>query len=80
MGDQDKFQFTLRNGHKMPMVGFGTYAPKDVSIWLSVLCITVMLKKFGLLGNLAHCLNDVILVSLFIRSRYIAQCLSLCPC
>lgn len=29
MSDQEKFQFTLRNGLKMPMVGFGTYAPKD---------------------------------------------------
>lgn len=29
MGEQKEFQFTLRSGHKMPMVGFGTYAPKD---------------------------------------------------
>ena len=55
MGDQDKFQFTLRNGHKMPMVGFGTYAPKDVSICRKgchyCALSTVMLQKFGLLGN-----------------------------
>lgn len=28
--DSDKFVFTLRGGLKMPALGLGTYAPKEV--------------------------------------------------
>lgn len=29
MGDKSKYQLSMRSGHMMPAVGFGTYAPKD---------------------------------------------------
>ena len=39
MSDQSKFQLMLRSGHRMPALGFGTYAPKDVSTDNITLCI-----------------------------------------
>lgn len=30
MGSKDPFVFTLRGGLKMPALGLGTYAPKEV--------------------------------------------------